>query len=252
MYEYGGKWLGVNPQIDLFYRYKADNLELNFGSFPRRELMDYPLMLMADSLNYYRPNMEGTSVQYDWGWGSVHGWVDWTGRSTEETRESILAGVDATFKAGMLSFTVITTRYHLARSKSPGNQESIRDDGSIVLLAGIDLNHQIPLDRLHFSTGLAITYERPRPAGYTFTNGWFSKLEMEKWLLGFKGTYYLGASSPLQYGDPLYSSGNYGRADLFFNPFRNPRINAKIGWNFHILPGDGLYHSQQVLIHIAL
>lgn len=252
MYEYGGALTGIDPQIDLYYSYSARDLNLYFGSFPRKELVDYPLMLLTDSLNYYRPNMEGTSVRYSWGWGSVHGWVDWTGRATEETRESILAGIDASFRAGILDLTIITTRYHLARSEARFDRERIRDDGSIAVLAGIDLAGFIPLDRVDLKTGLVTTYERPRPAGYAFFHGWHTQLEVRKSLFGFKGTYYLGGSSPLLYGDPLFGSGNYGRADLFLDPFRNDRIKAKIGWNFHILPGDGLYHSQQVLIHVAL
>jgi hypothetical protein len=196
--------------------------------------------------------MEGASIRYNWEWGSVHGWVDWTGRATEDTRESILAGIDATFRAGIFYFSAITTRYHLARSKAPGNNDRIRDDGSILLLAGIDLSDRIPLDRFDLETGLATTYERARPADFEFFHGWLSKLDLKKSLFGIMGSYYLGGSSPLLYGDPLYSSGNYGRVDLYIDPFRNPRISSKIGWNFHILPGDGLYHSQQILIHITL
>jgi len=71
-------------------------------------------------------------------------------------------------------------------------------------------------------------------------------------IFGIKGTYYFGDPSPLVYGDPLYTSGNYGRIDLFLDPFRkNPRISSKFAWNFHILPWDGLYHSQQILIQVT-
>lgn len=89
-----GELLGVDPQVDLYYSFSRSGLKMFFGSFPRRELFDYPLMLLADSLDYYRPNIEGSSICYRWQWGSVHGWVDWTGRASEETRESILAGME--------------------------------------------------------------------------------------------------------------------------------------------------------------
>ena len=252
MYEYGGDLLGVKPQIDLYYHYSTEKISLQFGSFPGREVLEYPLVLMTDSLNYYRPNLEGALVSYDWGWGLVRGWVDWMGRATEEVRETILAGVDITLRYGPLYLQGITTRYHLARSKSPDNQERIRDDGSVVLLAGADMAEPGLLDRLKLSSGYILTYERPRPADFSIHHGWFTRMDLELGILGVRGTYYLGGPTPLELGDPFYRSGNYGRLDLYVDPFRNPRITSKIGWNLHLLPGEGIFHSQQVLISISL
>jgi hypothetical protein len=252
MYEFGGTLFGVTPQLDLYYSYQTEQLQLRFGSFPRREVVDYPLFLMTDSLGYYRPNLEGASVRYAWGWGMVHGWVDWTGRASPDTRESILAGIDASFHLGVFYLAPMATRYHLARTTAPGDNNQIRDDGSIMVLAGIDLSDRLFFERLDFASGLATTYKRDRPSFYQWFNGWYSRLDIKYWIFGMKGTYYFGDTSPLAYGDPLYGSGNYGRIDLFVDPFRNPRISAKFAWNFHILPWDGLYHSQQVLIHVTL
>ena len=252
MYEFGGSLLGVIPQIDLYYSYISENLQAHFGSFPRRDVLDYPLLLLTDSLDYYRPNMEGTSICYTWEWGTIHGWIDWTGRAAEDTRESILAGIDATFRAGMYYVTPIATRYHLARTEAADDNNRLRDDGSLMLLTGVDLSDRTQLDQFNVSTGLAATYVWARPANYQWFGGWLSQLKMIYRIFGFKGTYYRGGASPLLYGDRLYSSGNYGRVDLFVDPFKNPRISSKIAFNFHILPGDGLYFSQQILIHINL
>ena len=56
MYEFGGELLGVTPQIDLYYSYNTEKLQMYFGSFPRRDLMNYPLFLLTDSLDYYGRN----------------------------------------------------------------------------------------------------------------------------------------------------------------------------------------------------
>jgi len=96
MYEFGGELFGVEPQLDLYYNFKSEHFNFLVGSFPRKDLMDYPLMLLTDSLDYYRPNMEGASVSFAWEWGDAHAWIDWTGRITTETREEYLAGFDAT------------------------------------------------------------------------------------------------------------------------------------------------------------
>ncbi len=252
MYEFGGELFGVIPQIDLYYSYSTERLQAFFGSFPRNEVLSYPLMILTDSLDYYRPNIEGSSIRYSWEWGSIHGWVDWTGRATEDTRESILAGIDATFSAGMFFISPRTTRYHLARTEAVDDNNRLRDDGSIQIEAGIDLSERVLMDRLTISSGIVSTYVRARPADFLWFNGWLSSMDMKYKIFGIRGSYYLGGTSPLHYGDRLYNSGNYGRLDLFVDPFKNPRLSSKIGWNFHILPGDGLYFSQQLLIHINL
>jgi hypothetical protein len=252
MYEYGGAFLGVTPQIDLYYSYRTERIDLFVGSFPRREQMDYPLMLLTDSLNYYRPNMEGASVRYNWDWGTVHGWIDWTGRETEVVRESILAGFDATLRAGSFYLKAIATRYHLARTTAANDTNKLRDDGSLVALLGTNLSEQSGFDRLDISSGWVSTYVQARPADYVWNQGWLTQLDVRKGIFGFRGSWFMGGPSPLLYGDRLYSHGDYGRFDFYIDPFHNSRISSKIGWNLHYLPGDGLYHSQQLLLTIML
>jgi hypothetical protein len=252
MYEFGGELLGVTPQIDLFYSYQAEHLKAKFGSFRRKEVMEYPLMLMTDSIEYFRPNVEGASIGYQWEWGSAHTWVDWMGRATEETREAIHAGIDATLNFKMFFLSAISTRYHLSKTASATDSSEIRDDGSIFVLAGLDLSEEVFLDRLSIGSGMANTYRRDRPSFTQWFNGWYSQVDVAYRFFGFRGSYYLGDPSVLALGDPLYASGNYGRIDLYVDPFRNPRISSKIGWSFHFLPGEGLFHSQQILISVSL
>ena len=252
MYEFGGELLGVMPQIDLYYSYEGEQLQFRFGSFPRRELLDEPLMLMTDSLDYYRPNLEGAWVGTRWEWGSASGWIDWTGRETPDTRESILAGVNATLRRGAFYFASGANRYHQAKTTADTDTHAIRDEGSVRAMAGVDLSEKSVLDRIDFSTGWVGTYARTRPAPTGWFHGWLTLLELKYRIAGIKGSYYLGDPSPLSYGDRLYGSGNYGRVDLYIDPFRGDRISAKISWNLHLLPGDGLYHSQQILLHVTL
>lgn len=252
LHEFGGELFGVLPQLDLSYTYKKDGVQLRFGSFLRRDVMDYPLILITDTLTYYRPNMEGASVSYNWDWGSVHGWVDWMGRETTETREAILGGLDASFEKGVFYLNILATRYHLAKTTDSADANTLRDDGSLVAMVGAKLGPKLILDKLDISTGWVEAYLYDRPTPYTWTGGWYSQLDAAYGIFGLKGTYYYGDALPLAFGDPLYKSGNYGRIDLFIDPFKNPRITSKIGWNLHFIPGDGLYHSQQILISIRL
>jgi hypothetical protein len=252
MYEFGGELYGVPLQIDLYYSYSSEKLQLRFGSFPRRDVMEYPLMLLTDSLNYYRPNIEGGSVAYNWSWGEAHGWVDWTGRMSPEKRESILYGIDASLRKGSFFLTAIATWYHMAFTSSHENNVHILDDGAIAILAGVDLAKRTGLELLDFSSGWVTTHTRTRPADIEWFNGWLTLAEVKYRIAGIKATYYLGDPSHLAYGDRLYASGNYARMDLYIDPFKNPRISSKFSWNLHFLPGYGLFHSQQILFSIKL
>ncbi|MDF1573851.1 MAG: hypothetical protein P1P86_01495 [Bacteroidales bacterium] len=252
MYEFGGEILGIKPQLDLYYSFRSERIDFFAGSFPRKEKMDYPLLLLTDSLNYYRPNMEGASVRYKWEWGSIHSWVDWTGRQSDENRESILGGIDATISYRSYYFTAIATRYHLARTSAADDKLVIRDDGSLVALAGMDLSGRTDLDKLNISSGLVTTYVLMHSEGFVWRHGWLTQLDARWRMFGIQGSMYLGDLSPLLYGDRLYSHGDYGRIDFYMDPFRNSRIHSKIGWNLHWLPGEGLFHSQQLLISVRL
>lgn len=252
MYEFGGELLGVIPQLDIYYKFQSENVQLHFGSFPRKDLMDYPLILLTDTLNYYRPNMEGASIYYGWEWGHVHGWVDWIGRISPENRESILAGLDASVYKGSYYLTTLVTQSHLSRLAVYDPTNHLQDDGSVVVIAGADLSDKVMLDELDLSTGWVTTYRRVRPSDPSWTAGWLTQLDVRYGIFGLKGTCYLGDGPHLVYGDPLYRSGNYGRIDLFVDPFKNPHISSKFGWNFHLISGYGLRHSQQILISIML
>lgn len=252
MYEFGGDFLGVAPQIDLYYSFQGEQLQFRFGSFPRRELLNEPLMLMTDSLDYYRPNLEGAYIGTQWGWGSAQGWVDWTGRETPDTRESILGGANVTLQNSWYSIISGVIWHHLAKTTADSDSHRIRDEGSVKVMAGADLSEKTLLDRLEFTTGWVATHTRTRPASTDWFHGWLSLLELKYKFAGISGSYYLGDPSPLSYGDRLYGSGNYGRLDFYIDPFKDARISAKISWNLHLLPGDGLYHSQQLLLYIRL
>ncbi len=252
MYEFGGELLGVTPQLDLYYSFQSEQVNLRFGSFPRKDILDYPLILLTDTLNYFRPNVEGGSLSYSWDWGIVHAWIDWTGKIAVDTRESILAGFDATIRTGLFYLTFISTQSHLSRLAVWDPTNHLRDDGSLLGIVGADLSAKVVLDKLDISTAWVSTYMRLRPSDPVWSKGWLTQLDARYGIFCLKGTYYYGEGTQLAYGDPLYRSGNYGRIDLFIDPFKNPHISSLIGWNFHFIQGDGIRSSQQILISIML
>jgi hypothetical protein len=252
MYEFGGELLGIPPQIDLYYQFKSERFNVLMGSFPRKQVLDYPLLVLTDTLNYYRPNIEGASASFAWAWGDVHAWIDWTGRIAEETREAYMAGFDITMQAGPVYLTVLTTGHHLARLSDWDPENTLWDDGSILGILGADLSEKTVLDKLHISTGWVSTYAHLRGTDVVWTKGWLSQMDVRYGIFGIKGTGYLGEGPHLRNGDWLYRSGNYGRFDVFIEPFKNSRISSKIGVSMHLISGEGIQWSEQALISVYL
>ena len=250
MYEFGGELLGITPQLDIYYSYKSEQIKFLIGSFPRKDVLDYPFMVLTDTLYYYRPNMEGASISYAWSWGDAHTWIDWTGRRTTETREEFLAGFDATIRAGFFYLTALTSYYHLSKSEVLDPSNTVMDDGSILGIFGVDLSEKLLLDELNISTAWVSTYEREGHNDADWTKGWLSQLDARYGIFGVKGTCYLGKGPYLSYGDWLYRSGSYGRIDLFIDPFKNLPVCSKLGWSMHMISGTGIQWSQQILISV--
>ncbi len=250
LYEHGSSVFSVPPQVNLYYAYRSDHVEMALGSFPRRNRIDMPLVFLTDTLNYFRPNVEGGYFAHFSNFFEVYGFVDWTGRVTTNTRESFLAGMDASFSFSHFFLNSSMLMYHEARSYQRIHASPIRDNGVMALLAGYSVDNQEELRSLKLSAGYMLSYDRLRPSDLEWGRGWIANVDFRYTIVGFKGVYYVGTPVVFEYGDPFYQSGNYGRLDIFADPFRKKNIDSKIGWNFHFVPGEGIHHSQQLIMHV--
>ena len=118
------------------------------------------------------------------------------------------------------------------------------------LIIGTDLSGKTFLDELVFSTGYLASYNRFRPDPYHWGRGWVTNLDIGYNIFGIRGVYYYGTPIEFKYGDSFYSSGNYGRLDLFVDPFKHKNVKVRIDWSLHFEAGEGLHHSQQILISV--
>ncbi|MEX0986512.1 MAG: hypothetical protein WD052_03460 [Bacteroidales bacterium] len=251
LYEHGSSIMALVPQVNLYYRFNKPRLKMVFGSFPRRNRLDFSPAFLNDTLNYYRSNVEGAFISYSKGLGEVSGFIDWTGRVSEDTRETFLAGLRASLTIKGFFVEPAFLMYHNARSRNPNDTIPLQDNGIFSLLAGYRItNIEVPYE-LSISTGYISSYNRFRPAGFTRGEGMISNIDLRYTIFGLKGVYYIGTPIDFSYGDPFYRSGNYGRLDLFTDPFRNASVESKIGWSFHFVPGEGIHHSQQILISVT-
>jgi hypothetical protein len=251
LYEHGSSIVAIPPQLNLYYSYATPQLNMAFGAFPRSGRLNLPLAFLNDTLNYYRPNVEGAWISFARGPAEVSGFMDWTGRVSEEQRETFLAGLDSRVTVGGFFLQGSFLMYHNARSYNTADIVPLQDNGIYSLLLGYSRDNVAIPATFETSVGYLSSYNRYRPGDFSIGRGVMYNIEFRYTIFGVKGVYYYGTPIVFAYGDPFYHSGNYGRVDLFVDPFRNPNIESKIGWSFHTVPGEGIHHSQQLLINVA-
>ncbi|MBN2519055.1 MAG: hypothetical protein JXB17_01000 [Bacteroidales bacterium] len=247
MYECGHNVFAYKPVLDIYYHYHKNNVDYYMGSFPRKNLLFYPLILLTDSLQYYRPNIEGGLGQITGKLGYINVWIDWTSRQTNEVRETFLAGISGKFKPGLVYIEEYLYMYHRAGVHNPPPGDHIRDNGGGATFIGVDLSEKQVLNKLLIDIGLAYSYDRYRPNPYGYARGGMMRFETLYKRFGINGLYYSGDKQHLAYGDMFYSGGKYGRLDIIIIPFSSNRISSRAVLGIHFA-ADEINTSQQVLI----
>jgi len=252
LYEFGSKGDLIAPDITMFYNGYKKHIDFYVGAFPRKSLLAHPFILLTDTLEYFRPNIEGMFLNFKTSWGYHNIWIDWTSRQTDTKRETFLIGGEGMLKRGILFYQHNFIMYHYA---SPGISVPgvhIRDNGGLTALAGLDLSSKMFFDSLTFNTGMALSYDRIRHVyDLRYPAGWLSNILVMHRDFGIRGTYYYGDSQVLLYGDGFYRSKNYGRIDLFYQGSRSSIVNGKLQFSLHIIPGN-VDLSQSFVICINL
>jgi hypothetical protein len=239
LYEFGSKGDLVAPDITMYYNGRAKHVNFFIGAFPRRNIIDHPLILLKDTLTYYRPNVEGMFLEVRSEWGYHNIWVDWTSRQTDTRRETFLIGGEGMLRKGVFFYRHDFIMYHYAGPAVPIPGDHIRDNGGLTVNIGADLSALINIDSLIFSSGLAVSYDRVRNLyDFNFPAGWISSIKIMHKGAGINGLYYYGDSQVLLYGDGFYKSDNYGRIDLFYESSIRERLSGKLQFSFHFVPGE--------------
>jgi len=220
------------------------------GSFPRHDLPNYPLVLLTDTLQYYRPNIQGGFIEVMGDWGNQNAWCDWTSRQTKTANETFLAGTSGHLKTGIFYIEDYLYMYHHAGTELKLATDPVRDNGGGAIYFGIDLFGKTMLDKLSFDIGGVGNYDRYRPIPYSHYKGIQARLfTFYKWA-GIDATYYKGDKIHLAYGESFYSCGNYGRIDTYLKLLKSKYMSSKIAWSFHIVNGTTLDNSFQVFFTI--
>ena len=253
LYEFGHTVDAHKPDPTLYYQYDRSGVTLNLGAFPRKTLLDYPISLLADTLNYYRPNIQGVYLSYLWDWGKENVFIDWTSRQTDLAPEQFIFGFSGRVDWKMLSLDHHVMMGHMAGAGIPVPGFHLRDNGGFDVNLGVNLSEKIFIDTLLFSAGALVSIDRIRSVydGFQMPAGFVGRVTAMHKGIGLSGMFYAGEGHTFLYGDPFYRLQRYGRVDIFVAPFRSGSVTMKIDWAFHFAKGQ-LDTSQQILISMSL
>lgn len=229
----------VSPTI--YYNYKRHGHDFYIGMFPREGLLSgYHRAILNDTLNYYRPNIEGILWRHQRGASYQQLWIDWTSRQTAVDREQFLAGASGRIALGVVYLSHQITLWHNALRSGPAEIDElpIRDNGSAMLKAGTSLTSIAFLDSLDISAGGLIAYDRLRGVyDWRTPKGFIADVHAEYRDFFMTNSFYVGESLPIAYGDRFYTARRYNRLDLGWKPLRYNGLEGRFTLSFHCTPG---------------
>src|SRR5690606_2967004 len=229
----------VSPTI--YYNYKRLGHDFYIGMFPREGLLSgHHRAILNDTLNYYRPNIEGMLWRYNRGGSHQQLWIDWTSRQTAIDREQFLAGASGHIGMGVMYLSHQITLWHNAQTNGAAeiDEPPIRDNGSAMVKLGTGLTSIAFLDSLDISAGGLIAYDRVRGVyGWRTPKGFIADVRAEYRNFFVANSFYTGESLPIAYGDRFYTARRYNRLDLGWKPLQYNGLEGLFMLSFHFTPG---------------
>lgn len=246
-----------------YYEYNWKPFNFIMGAFPRSRVLDqYPRLFFQDSVSYYRPNVNGMFFQYGGADRYVNIWLDWTGRQSQQVRETFLAGLSGRYNLGVFYLRHFSYMFHFASRKDPLYDEALHDNLLFLTSAGADLSGLTIFNRLEGSAGWVMGLERARAdnTGWIDMHGLLVEASAEYRFAGITTTFYVGKGlmsfyndhdNELYWGDPVYRARISDRTDLFFHFLRRDGLRLDLTWSLHFLEGR-VYHEQMLKLWIDL
>ncbi len=249
LYEFGSEIDFHQPKLILYYQLDKEKTNFYFGSFPRRNLIDFPLAMLTDTLLYYRPTIEGMYGEVEWAWGKQNGFVDWTIRQTDVKRENFMAGLSGEIFYKNLFFQNYILMYHDAGPGINIEGDHIKDYMGHLFMGGYRLTKETDLEA-SIKGGLLTSLFRIRSVtdGYIKNQSFYSELLVKYKNYGIKSTLHAGEGHHFKYGDTFYAQESYWRTDLNWFFIQHKNVQGKFNLSFHLVNGNDLDQSQQLSI----
>jgi hypothetical protein len=251
LFEFGSNIEEQKPILTAYYHYANDEQkEFYFGSFPRMDLIDFPLALITDTLLYYRPNIQGFYGRYNWDWGHQNGFVDWTSRQTDTRRETFMAGFSGEIRHANFFFQNYITLFHFAGTAIHGAESRVSDDLGMIFFVGSDLDQLLSLQKSYVRAGIFSSKYRERGLtdGYVDSNSFMAQLYGESKYFALRSTLNVGDGHNIMNGDRFYDVDSYWRTDVIWKFINSRYVEGRFNLSFHLVDGGTLDQSQQLAI----
>jgi hypothetical protein len=252
LYEFGDSIRKESFNPILFYSYTNQFTNLKLGAFPRKNLIDLPLFLLSDTIQYYRPNLEGIFLNFFTSWGYQNLWLDWTSRQDDYARETFKIGGTGTVTKGIFFYRHDFIMTHYAGPSIPIPDDHIRDNGGLYSGLGLDFSGITSLDSLIVSSGLCLSYDRLRNVyDLRLYYGSLTQITAEYKGLGVKSSFYFGDGQNQIDGDKMYTASQYSRFDFYWRLFRKSSIQGRVEFSLHLV-NNVLDTSQLLTIYAVI
>jgi hypothetical protein len=249
LFEFGTEISFHQPQLIMYYQFEDSKKQFQFGSFPRLGMVDFPLAMLADTLQYFRPNIEGMSGKITGDRGFQMAFVDWNGRQTKTTRESFIVGTSGEIHIKKAFFQNYVLMYHFAHSGERIEGQHIKDYFGYSLMGGARLGSEKTL-HAEVKAGILSSLYRERSVTDGFRSGYSFMAEGTGWYktLSLKAILHHGDKQTFALGDPFYRFRNYVRTDAIWNFIHHKNITGRFNWSFHWTNSSKPDQSQQLLV----
>ncbi|MDX1285903.1 MAG: hypothetical protein R3182_12860 [Draconibacterium sp.] len=249
LFEFGSDIDFHKPKLIMYYQFDDEQKEFMFGSFPRRNKIDFPLAMLSDTLLYYRPNIEGFFAEVNWNWGKQNGFVDWVGLQTQEQREQFMAGLSGEIFKNNLFLQNYFLLFHNAHTKYNLPKLHIKDYFGYALQAGIRTSESSQLQG-DIKGGILTSMYRERSVtdGFVNSSSVFFELNGRYKNFGIKSVLSSGDGHNFNFGDNFYKAENYWRTDVIWYFINHTNVKGKFNISLHAVNWDYLDQQQQLSI----
>ena len=245
-------FLKVDPIA--YYKFQSKKWLFQAGEFSRKGLLDnYPRALLNDTLQYYRPNIEGLLARYQNHYFTETGWLDWVSRQTNTEREQFLFGAVGKYTPWLNGMFYVSHFFFLEHNAGAAillPNDHIQDNGAAQIRLGLNFTEkQQLLDSLSVEAGIMTSLERTRGVdGLQTPKGFVASLFGRYKHFAAYNEFYIGDGSHINYGDSFYTKHYYDRLDLIFTPFLTGHIKGQFVLSFHKTPD---YTSNQEVFRLT-
>jgi hypothetical protein len=260
---HGGRNNEVSSTLTAYYDFHKPKFYAKFGSFPR-ERQYFPQLMYTDSLVYERPNIQGASGTYKTEHFYQSMFIDWMNQVDHGADEQFLVGFQGQFNIGNLYLKDYMYYVHHAKDVSDTTGKLIKDNMCAAAYIGYNISKHVTfLDSATVEVGGVYSSLRTRPAESMLSQGFHSRAYVKYEAFAVEASYYYGDETHIEFGDPLFRSGDYTRINFIFIPNvshgaksvftsnTDEQVQFAFKYGMHYIAGD-YDNSQQILVKIRL